>query len=74
MQDFVLHRRATYRQKPPRPTLRAVPDHAAEQLFAALRCHCDQSPVLFRLSSGVRASELLGRRGSVAGSGEMRSS
>jgi integrase len=62
MEDFVLHRRATYRQKTPRPTWRAIPDDAAEQLFAALRCHRDRALVSFWLSSGARAAELLGLR------------
>jgi site-specific recombinase XerD len=60
MEDFVQHRRATYRQKTPRPTWRAIPDDAAEQLFAALRCHRDRALVSFWLSSGARAAELLG--------------
>lgn len=61
MEDFVWHRRATDRQKTPRPW-RAIPDDAAEQLFVALRCHRDQALASFWLSSGVRASELLGLR------------
>jgi site-specific recombinase XerC len=60
MEDFVQHRRATYRQKTPRPVWRAIPDDAANQLFAALRCHRDRALVAFWLSSGVRAAELLG--------------
>jgi site-specific recombinase XerD len=60
MEDFVLHRRANYRQKTPRPVWRAIPDDAAEQLFGALRCHRDRALVAFWLSSGVRAAELLG--------------
>lgn len=59
MEDFVLHRRATYRQKTPRPSWRAIPDDAAEQLFSTLRCHRDRAHVSFWLSSGVRATELL---------------
>ena len=62
MEDFVLHRRATYRQKTPKPTWRAIPDDAAEQLFGALRCHRDRALVSFWLSSGARAAELLGLR------------
>jgi site-specific recombinase XerD len=60
MEDFVWHRRATYRQKTPKPVWRALPDDAAEQLFSILRCHRDRALVSFWLSSGVRASELLG--------------
>jgi site-specific recombinase XerD len=60
MEDFVLHRRATYRQKTPRPGWRAIPDDAAEQLFSVLRSHRDRALVSFWLTSGVRAAELLG--------------
>jgi len=62
MEDFVVHRRATYRQKQPKPTWRAIPDQAAEQLFGVLRCHRDRALISFWLSSGVRAAELLGLR------------
>ncbi|TDC25447.1 tyrosine-type recombinase/integrase [Kribbella albertanoniae] len=60
MEDFVVHRRATYRQKTPRPLWRAIPDEAADALFAALRSHRDRALVSFWLSSGTRATELLG--------------
>jgi integrase len=62
MDDFVVRRRATYRQKPPKPVWRAIPDDAAEQLFKVLRCHRDRALISFWLSSGVRAAELLGLR------------
>lgn len=62
MQDFVIHRRANYRQKTPRPVWRAIPDEAAAALFDALRSNRDRALVSFYLSSGVRASELLGLR------------
>jgi site-specific recombinase XerC len=62
MEEFVWHRRATYRQKPPKPVWRAIPDDAADQLFAALRCHRDRALISFWLSSGARAAELLGLR------------
>lgn len=62
MEDFVVHRRATYRQRVPRPAWRAIPDAAADALFAELRSHRDRALVSFWLSSGVRASELLGVR------------
>jgi site-specific recombinase XerD len=60
MEDFVVRRRATYRQKTPKPTWRAIPDDAAEQLFSALRCHRDRALISFWLSTGARAAELLG--------------
>lgn len=62
MEDFVIHRRATYRQKVPRPAWRAIPDDAADTLFAALRSNRDRALVSFWLSSGARAAELLGLR------------
>ncbi|WP_255450588.1 tyrosine-type recombinase/integrase [Skermania sp. ID1734] len=62
MESFTLHHRATYRQKTPRPTWRGIPDDAAEALFAALPSNRDRALVSFYLSSGVRASELLGLR------------
>ncbi|MGH3465389.1 MAG: tyrosine-type recombinase/integrase [Kribbellaceae bacterium] len=62
MDDFMVRRRATYRQKVPRPAWRAIPDEAADALFAELRSHRDRALVSFWLSSGVRASELLGVR------------
>jgi site-specific recombinase XerC len=47
-------------KKEPRPVWRAIPDEAAEALFSALRSNRDRALVSFWLSSGVRASELLG--------------
>jgi hypothetical protein len=60
MDNFVVHRRATYRQKVPRPAWRAIPDDAADALFSVLRSHRDRALVSFWLSSGARATELLG--------------
>ncbi len=54
--------RAAYRQRVPRVAPRSIPDDAADRLFAALTCHRDRALVAFYLSSGVRASELLGLR------------
>jgi site-specific recombinase XerD len=62
MEDFVLHRRATYRQKTPSPSWRAIPDDAAQRLFSVLRCDRDRALVSFWLTSGARAAELLGLR------------
>lgn len=60
MDNFVSHQRANYRQKTPRPTWRAIPDDAADALFGALRSHRDRALVSFWLSSGARATALLG--------------
>ncbi len=46
----------------PKPARRAIPEDAAEQLFAVLRCHRDRALISFWLSSGARAAELLGLR------------
>jgi integrase len=62
MEDFTIFRRANYRQKTLRPVWRAIPDDAAAELFNALRSHRERALVSFYLSSGVRASELLGLR------------
>lgn len=62
MEDFVLRRRATYRQRVPKPVWRAIPDDAADSLFGVLRSNRDRALVSFWLSSGVRASELLALR------------
>ncbi|TDP28412.1 site-specific recombinase XerD [Nocardia ignorata] len=62
MQPFVRGRRAPYRQKVPQQLPRAIPDQAVDSLFAALRSNRDRALVAFYLSSGVRASELLGMR------------
>ncbi len=60
MDNFVVRHRATYRQKVPRPVWRAISDGAADALFGVLRSHRDRALVSFWLSSGARASELLG--------------
>lgn len=61
-QKFTLSRRASYRQRDPRPVWRAIPDQRADELFEVLRSNRDRALVSFWLSSGVRASELLGLR------------
>nr|WP_245669356.1 tyrosine-type recombinase/integrase [Nocardia speluncae] len=62
MEPFARGRRAPYRQKVPQRHPRSIPDQAVEDLFAALRSNRDRALVAFYLSSGVRASELLGMR------------
>lgn len=54
--------RAAYRQRVPRTAPRSIPDDAVDRLLAALTCNRDRALVAFYLSSGVRASELLGLR------------
>lgn len=55
-------RRARYRQKVPKSLPRSLTNAAADALFSALRSNRDRALVAFWLSSGVRASELLGLR------------
>jgi integrase len=54
------HRRAAYRQKVPERAPRALSDELWTELFASLRCHRYRAILATYISSGVRASELLG--------------
>jgi integrase len=54
------HRRAAYRQKVPERLPRALSDELWTELFASLRCHRDRAILATYISSGVRATELLG--------------
>ncbi len=51
-----------YRPKVPHRIPRAIPDQRFNELFAALGSHRDRALVAFWISTGVRASELLGLR------------
>jgi site-specific recombinase XerD len=53
-------RRAQYQPKEPRPTPRSIPDQAFNDLFAGLTCNRDRALIAFYISTGARASELLG--------------
>jgi site-specific recombinase XerD len=60
-------RRAQYQPKEPKPTPRSIPDQAFNDLFAGLTCNRDRALIAFYVSTGARASELLGvRQGLVA--------
>jgi site-specific recombinase XerD len=60
-------RRAAYQPKEPKPAPRSIPDQAFSDLFAGLACNRDRALIAFYISTGARASELLGaRRGLVA--------
>ena len=52
--------RARLRQKVPMQTPRAIPDHRWNELFAEMGCDRDRALLEFYVSSGARASELLG--------------
>lgn len=59
-------RRAEYQPREPRRIPRSIPDHAFNELFAGLASHRDRALVAFYISTGVRASELLGVTRSLA--------
>jgi integrase len=53
-------RRARLRQRVPTQGPRAIPDHRWDELFAEMGCNRDRALLEFYVSSGARASELLG--------------
>jgi integrase len=55
-------RTGLYRPKLPRRAPRCIPDERFNELFAALGSHRDRALVAFWVSTGARASELLGAR------------
>jgi integrase len=55
-----LVRRARLRQRVPQQMPRAIPDYLWDELFAAMGCDRDRALLEFYVSSGARASELLG--------------
>jgi len=57
------HRRAPLRQKPAELVPRSIPDKLADELLAALRNPRDRALLGLFLSTGARASELLGVTG-----------
>lgn len=54
------HRRAPLRQKTPALVPRGIPDRLFDQLFATMGCDRDRALLAFYVSTGARASELLG--------------
>lgn len=62
MQPWVGQRVGRYRPRVPRRVPRGVPDEVFEELFARVSCDRDRALLAFWISSGVRASELLGMR------------
>jgi integrase len=60
MDEFRPGRRAPLRQKVPDRVPRSLPDHLFDALFAAMRCDRDRALLAFYVSTGARASELLG--------------
>ena len=62
MDDWNHERVGRYRPTVPRRIPRAIPDDRFNELFAALGSNRDRALVAFWISTGVRASELLGLR------------
>jgi len=60
MQPFAPHRRAPLRQKSPTVVPRGLLDGAFDELFAAMGNDRDRALLAFYVSTGARASELLG--------------
>ena len=60
MQPAERHRRAPLRQKAPSRKPKGLPDHLFDRLFAAMVCDRDRALLAFYVSTGARASELLG--------------
>jgi integrase len=54
------HRSGLFRPRPIRRIPRSIPDEKFDELFAELSCHRDRALVAFWMSTGARASELLG--------------
>jgi site-specific recombinase XerD len=63
MEPWVYGTRAAYRQRVPRPLPRAVEDALFAETFATLDNDRDRALVTMLVSTGARASELLGIRG-----------
>jgi integrase len=62
MQPWSGQRVGQYRPRVPQRIPREVPDEMFDELFARLSCDRDRALLAFWMSSGVRASELLGMR------------
>ena len=60
MEPQAEYHRAPLRQRDPQLTPRAIPDALVDELFTVLRSHRDCALISMFLSSGARASELLG--------------
>lgn len=56
------HRRARLRPKVTARQPRAIPDHQWDELFTTMRCNRDRALLACYVTSGARASELLGVR------------
>ncbi|MEU8893544.1 site-specific integrase [Streptomyces sp. NPDC048442] len=58
----VIVRRSRLRQKAPKKSPRSIPDGQWDELFDSMGCHRDKALLACYVSSGARATELLGLR------------
>ena len=72
MQPFVSGPRAPLRQKLPERIPRHLPDRVFDELFATLRSDRDRALLAFYVSTGARASELLGVTVDLVNPGDQR--
>jgi integrase/recombinase XerC len=70
MDAFAPTRRRALRQKESQPLPRAIPDASFNELFRKLKSHRDRALAAFYVSSGARASELLGLTGDMINYGD----
>ncbi len=70
MQQFPAERAGRYRPKLARQVPRQIPDVKFDELFALLGSHRDRALVAFWVSTGARASELLGATAADADPGQ----
>lgn len=69
-EPFARRHRGSLRQKEPQRLPRAIPDQEFDELFRGLKSHRDRALLAFYVSSGVRASELLGLTGDMVNYGD----
>lgn len=69
-EDFRHSRRASLRQREPDRVPRSIPDAAFNRFFRKLGSNRDRALVAFYVSSGARASELLGLTGGLVNYGD----
>ncbi|MFE2409971.1 tyrosine-type recombinase/integrase [Kitasatospora sp. NPDC059408] len=60
LEDFKAERVGRYRPKVPKRVPRRIPDQDFDEIFAGLRSHRDRALLVFWVSTGARAEELLG--------------
>ena len=70
MDPFPRQKAGLFRPRVPRRIPRQIPDHVFNELFARLPSHRDRALVAFWVSTGARASELLGASCSGADPGQ----